>query len=133
MYCLLRAPHTVHKCIPLWLLSKKTKQEICHKKPRQDYFIQLTQKTRNGKKSGKNDTSKILYIKPRIELWKMSHNSYRPIRHIRLIHGHLMSINDQQPPCTNSACRNQTMTIKHFLGECSQWKDSIKNIISRAI
>ena len=32
--------------------------------------------------------------------------------------------NDQQPTSTNAACKNQALTIKHYLEECSQFRDS---------
>ena len=44
----------------------------------------------------------------------------------RLTHGHLMLRNNQQPTCRNAACGNQSLTIKHCLKDCLQWKNSRK-------
>ena len=55
-----------------------------------------------------NSTSKLHYIKPRIEEWESAYKSCRKyevqlsrirIGHTRLTHGHLMSRNDQPPTC----------------------------------
>ena len=48
------------------------------------------------------------------------------IGHTRLTYGLLMTRNDQQPECTNAACGNQTLTIKNYLVECPQWRDTRK-------
>ena len=29
-----------------------------------------------------------------------------------------------QPTCRNAACLNQRITIKHYLQDCPQWRDS---------
>ena len=42
------------------------------------------------------------------------------IGHTRLMHEHLMMRHDWQTICTNAACGNQTLTIKHYLVECPQ-------------
>ena len=69
-----------------------------------------------------NNTSKLHYIKPRIEEWESAHNRNRQyevklsrirIGHTRLTHGHLMTRNSQQPTCGSAACGNQSLTIKH--------------------
>ena len=41
-----------------------------------------------------------------------------------LTHGHLMTRNCQQPTCESAICGNQSLTIKHCLQECPQWRDS---------
>ena len=38
-----------------------------------------------------------------------------------------MTRNDQQPTCKNAASGNQTLTIKYYLEECPQWRNSKKN------
>ena len=40
------------------------------------------------------------------------------IWHTILTHGLVISRNDHHLICTNTACRNQTQTLKHFLKEC---------------
>ena len=82
-----------------------------------------------------NSTSKLHYIKPRIEEWESAHNSCRQyeiklsrkrIEHTRLTNGHLMSRTNKQSTCGRAAYRNQSLTIKHYLQDCPQWRDSRK-------
>ena len=46
--------------------------------------------------------------------------------HTRLIHGHLMSRNEQPPTYRNVACGDQKLTIKYCLQDCPQWRHSRK-------
>ena len=41
-----------------------------------------------------------------------------------MTHGHLMTGNDQQPTCGSATCGNQSLTVKHCLQDCPQWRDS---------
>ena len=41
-----------------------------------------------------------------------------------MTHGHLMTRNDQQPTCGTATCGNQSLTVKHYLQDCPQWRDS---------
>ena len=76
--------------------------------PYTDYYLAI-RRARNSEWQRKwENTSKLQYIKPRIEEWESSHNSYREyefklslicIGHTRLTHGQLMSRNNQQPTC----------------------------------
>ena len=92
--------------------------------------------TRNseGQKEWKNSTSKLYYIEPRIKKWESAYNSFKQyevilsrtqIGHSRLTHRHLMSKNEHQT-CRNAACGDQRITIKHYLQDCPQWRDSRK-------
>ena len=76
--------------------------------------------------------SKLHSIKPRIEEWEPSHDSYSQyevklsrlrIGHSELTHGHLMTRGAQQQSCSNMECRNQALTIKHCLEECPKWRE----------
>ena len=61
-----------------------------------------------------NSTSKLHYIKPRIEKWVSAHKYWQYevklsilyIGHTKLIHGHFLSRNEKQPTCRNVACGN---------------------------
>ena len=72
-----------------------------------------------------------------IEEWGDANNSCRQYKvklsqyeHTRLIYRHLLSRNDQQPACKNTAYKNQTLMIKHCLDKCLQWRDTRKKIQS---
>ena len=104
------------------------------------YFIIRRAINFEWQREWENSSSKLHYIKPSIEEWESAHYSFRQhevklsrirIGHIRIAHGFLMTRNEQQPTCLNVACRNQTLTNKHCLVECSQWRDTRKIIISR--
>ena len=110
-----------------------------------NYLIQTTYNliirrpiTSNGKGSGKTVRANYYFIKPCAEDWKSNHNSCRQysrlhLGHSRLTLRHLITINDQQPTCKNAVCRNQRLTIKHYLQECPDEETTEKKIISRAI
>ena len=48
------------------------------------------------------------------------------VGHTRLTQGRFMSKNNQQLTCGNAACGNQSLTIRHCLLDCPQWRDSRK-------
>ena len=76
-----------------------------------------------------NSTSQIHYIKLCIEEWESAHNSCRKYKvklsrlcfgHSGLIHGHLLSRNDQQPACRNVKSENQRLASKYYFQKCLQ-------------
>ena len=110
---------------------------MCIYKIKKKHFLQTIRRARNSEwqREWENNTSKLHYIKPRIEEWESAHNSNRQyevklsrirIGHTRLTHGHLMTRNSQRPTCGSATCGNQNLTIKHCLQDFPQWRDSRK-------
>ena len=102
--------------------------------PYTDYYL-IIRSARNceWQRKWEKSTSKLQYTKPCIGESISAHNTCRQyevklsrlcIGHTRLTHEHLMSRINQQPTCKNAACGNQSLTIKHCLQECPQWRDS---------
>ena len=90
--------------------------------PYTDYYLTI-RRARNSEwqREWENSTSKLHYIKPRIEEWESAHNSNRKyevklsrihIGHTRLTHGHLMTRNSQKPTCGSATCGNQKFNNK---------------------
>ena len=102
-----------------------------------DDLIKTTRRAKKFKWKWENSTSKLYFSKH--EEWESACNSCKQydvelirlfIGYTRLIHGHLISRNDQLT-FRNEVCGNQKLTIKHCL-QCIMEKQQ-KNIIPMAI